>query len=714
MLCACSGEQFKFDEPPQSPESLATRDFSASGLSSRTTGDWESKLEDFQVDEAESTLKEALSLNYEEARALLGRLEYQRGNFDAALQVFQGIDIKGLAPKMINAIVERIQYRKPRSKGEIVPPSVMSMHSVSLLVEAILLKAKSLEELSQYREAAKECGIILDILESALPNGIPEGIGEDCKLEEMFHKALELLPALWTNAGLLDEAIASYRRVLIRPWNLNPQKLAGVQKELASILLYSAVEATLPPQLQLWGLASPQSNIEEAILLLLVLMSKVARGEIKWDGEIMDHLTYALSIVGQFELLAEHVEQALPGIYNRAERWYLLALCYTAAGQNEAALNLLKKVSGCSESKNKPHIPSFLLGAKLCSQDPMHAHEGISFARKVLDLADNHNQHFIGQVHKFLGVCHGNAARISLSDSERVLLHRESLNSLNNAALNRKEDPEVMYSLGLENMLQRNLGVAFENAIVCTEMMAGNSVKGWKLLALVVSAEQRFKDAQTVVEFALDEAGRIDQFELLRLKAILQIAQEQPKQAIETYRILLSLIQAQRDNQAKNPEQSHIFKSEVLAERNLELAAWQDLAHIYTKIGSWSDAKICVDKAKFMEFHSPRSWHVTGMLFEAQSLHKEALVSFSIALSVEPDYVPSIVATAEVLMKLGTQSFSIARSFLMHALRLDPTNHEAWLNLGLISKMEGSLKQAAEFFQAAHELQLSAPIQSFL
>ena len=66
MLCTCSGEQFKFEEPaPKSPESLATRDFSASGLSSRTTGDWDSKFEDAQVDEAESTLKEALSLNYE-------------------------------------------------------------------------------------------------------------------------------------------------------------------------------------------------------------------------------------------------------------------------------------------------------------------------------------------------------------------------------------------------------------------------------------------------------------------------------------------------------------------------------------------------------------------------------------------------------------------------------------------------------------------------
>lgn len=68
MLCACSGEQFKFEEAaPQSPESLATRDFSASGLSStRTgTGGWDSKFEDAQVDEAETTLKEALSLNYE-------------------------------------------------------------------------------------------------------------------------------------------------------------------------------------------------------------------------------------------------------------------------------------------------------------------------------------------------------------------------------------------------------------------------------------------------------------------------------------------------------------------------------------------------------------------------------------------------------------------------------------------------------------------------
>ncbi|KAM3736340.1 hypothetical protein ACB098_10G155500 [Castanea mollissima] len=712
MLCACSGEQFKFEEPPQSPESLATRDFSASGLSSRTV-DWDSKFEDAQVDEVESTLKEALSLNYEEARALLGRLEYQRGNYDAALQVFQGIDIRGLTPRMTRAIFGRTRPRRTRAKADNAAPGMMSMHSVSLLLEAILLKAKSMEELGRYVEAAKECKIILDTVESALPNGMSEGISEDCKLQDMFHKALELLPYLWTKAGFLDEAINAYRRALIKPWNLDPQSLAGVQKNLAATLLYSGVEASLPPQLQVWGPTTPKNNTEEAILLLLILMRKVAFREIKWDPEIMDHLTYALSITGQMELLADHVEQVLPGIYNRAERWYFLALCYSAVGQNETALNLLRKIAGCSEENKKPHFPSFLLGAKLCSQDPNHAHRGINFARKVIDLAADQNEHFISQAHKFLGACYGNAARVSALDSDRILYQQDSLSSLNHAALNGKEDPEVMFSLGLENALQRNLDRAFDYTMMYSDMVAGSSGKGWKLLALVLSAEQRFNDAETMVDFALDEAGMMDQLELLRLKAVLQIAQEQPKQAIETFRILLAMIQGQRELQAKNFDQAKYVVSKELAERKLETTAWQDLASVYTKLGSWPDAEICVDKAKSIEFYSPRCWHTTGMLCEAQSLYKEALVSFSVSLSIEPDHVPSIVSIAEVLMKLGSQQLPIARSLLMNAVRLEPTNHQAWLNLGLVSKMEGSLQQAADYFQAAYELKLSAPVQSF-
>ncbi|KAL7116938.1 hypothetical protein ACP275_03G038400 [Erythranthe tilingii] len=685
MLCACSGEQFKTEEaaaaaPPHSPaESLATRDFSVSGLSS--TIDWESKLEDAQVDEAESTLKEALSLNYEEARALLGRLEYQKGNYDAALQVFQGIDIKLLSPRMSKAIAEGTRPRKSRSRGRNVKSAAsMSLHSVSLLLEAILLKSKSLAELGRIKESAKECKFILDTVESALPNGTHQNINQDTKLLETFHIALELLPTLWLHAGYLDESVTAYRRALVKPWNLHPQRLAKLQKDLASTLLYSGI------------------GIEESILLLFVLMHKILHGEIAWDPQVMDHLTFALSISGQFEYLANHVEQVLPGVYNRVERWYFLALCYSAAGDDRTALNLLKKVSGFSENNKKTHLPSFLLGAKLCSQDPNESKEGINFARGVINASSGKNeQHMLSQAHKFLGLCYGNLARISVSDFERVRLHRESIDSLSRTC----KDPEIIFCLGMENAVQRNLTLAFDRAMAYSKTSGGSSVKGWKLLALVASAEQRLKDAEAIVDVALDETGNIDQLELLRLKAIVQIAQEQPKRAIETYRILLSLVQGNTNEV-------------IVGERRLELEAWLDLAGLYSEHELWVDSDICIKKARSVQFYSPRSWHTTGRLFEAQEQYKVAIVAFSVSLSIDSDYVPSIISTAETLMKMGNKkSIPIAKSFLMNAVRLEPTNHDAWFNLGKIYKIEGLLEQAADSFQAAHELKLSAPVQSF-
>ncbi|CAM8973079.1 unnamed protein product [Rhodiola kirilowii] len=228
--------------------------------------------------------------------------------------------------------------------------------------------------------------------------------------------------------------------------------------------------------------------------------------------------------------------------------------------------------------------------------------------------------------------------------------------------------------------------------------MGGTSGRGWKLLALVVSAEQRFRDAETIVELALEETERLDQLELLRLKAVLQVAQQQPKQAIDTYRLLLALIEAHKEPQAK------MFNFEP----------WQDLAGIYTELKSWTNAEICANQAKSNDFYSPRSWHATGLLLKAQSRFKEALVAFSVSLSIEPDYVPSILSSAEILINYNNQCMPVAKSLLMNALRLEPTNYEAWLNLGLVAKMEGSIQQAADFFQAAYELKMTAPVESFV
>lgn len=711
MLCACSGERERlhFDEMPQSPDSLATRDFSVNGLSLRT-GDLDSKIDiSHQVDDVESALKEGLSLNYEEARALLGRLEYQRRNFEGALQVFQGIDVPALRPRMIKAIAERIKPRKVHSKVEILLVNQMSWHSVSLLLEAIFLKSKSLEELGRLEDAAAECKTILDIVESAWSNGVPVGIGDECKLKQMLHKALHLLPRLWEQAGVIEEAISAYRRALSKSWDLCPQSCATLQKDLAVTLLYGGSEVTLPSNLQHYGSRSPENNIEEAILLLFILFEKVTSKKICWDPEIMDHLTFALSISKQYQSLAGYVEQILPGINTRRERWYLLALCYSASGLEISALNLLRKALGRSEN-NKDHFPSLILGAKLCHRIPALDDECLDFARKAIRCCsiEQHYHHLIGVASHLLGSCYRHCAKSSKSDPERLKFEKKSLDSLQSAESIEKNDPEVIYSIALEHAMQRNLNLARDYAIRYLDMMAGASVSGWRLLALVVSAEQNLEEAEAIVDLSIDESGKVEQMELLRLKAVLQVEQEEFKGAVETYRFLLSMIQARRD------KQSWCTNCEIESEQRLEMETWLDLSHVYTKLGLWADSNTCLNRAKSFGYFSPRTWHETGCLYKAQSLHKEALVAFSVSLSIDSDYVPSMVSAAAVLMTLGDRSLPAARSFLMNALRIDPTNHEAWMNLGFVSRMEGLLIKAVDCFQAAHELRLSSPVMNFM
>ncbi|KAK6141501.1 hypothetical protein DH2020_024760 [Rehmannia glutinosa] len=308
MQCLCSGEQSHRNEMVPSSESLATKDYSASVYSSRP-GETERKPDTGNIEEAETSLRESGCLNYEEARALLGRYEYQKGNVEAALHVFEGIDIAAVTPKMKITLSKIGETRKRHSHNYETPP--MSVHAVSLLFEAIFLKAKSLQALGRYKEAAQSCSVILEIVESSLPAGLPENFGADCKLQETLNKAVEVLPELWKLADSPREAILSYRRALLHHWNLDAHTTAKIQKEFAIFLLYSGAEA-IPPNLrsQMDSAFVPKNNIEEAILLLIILLRKVTLKRIEWDPSILDHLSYALSISGGLRALANQVKSS--------------------------------------------------------------------------------------------------------------------------------------------------------------------------------------------------------------------------------------------------------------------------------------------------------------------------------------------------------------------------------------------------------------------
>lgn len=75
-------------------------------------------------------------------------MEYQRGNVEGALRVFDGIDLHAAIQRLQPSFSEKPSAKKGRSRTE--SPSSVSQHAASLVLEAIYLKAKSLQKLGRF------------------------------------------------------------------------------------------------------------------------------------------------------------------------------------------------------------------------------------------------------------------------------------------------------------------------------------------------------------------------------------------------------------------------------------------------------------------------------------------------------------------------------------------------------------------------------------
>ena len=395
-----------------------------------------------------------------------------------------------------------------------------------------------------YAEAANECKRVLDAVEKIFYQGIPD-VQVDNKLQEIVSHAVELLPELWKQAGCYPEAICAYRHALLSQWNLDNDCCARIQKAFAVFLLYSGVEAS-PPSLavQIEGSYVPKNNLEEAILLLMILLRKFCLGKTKWDPSVMEHLTFALSACGQTSVLAKQLEELIPGVYHRIDRWNSLALCLSAAGQNKTALSLLRKSLHKHERPND--IISLLLAARICSEDPHLAAEGAGYAQRAINNAQSLDGHLKGVGLRMLGLCLGKQAKVASSDYERSRLQAKALQSLEEAVRLEQNNSDLIFELAVQYAEHRNLAAALRYAKQFFDETGGSVLKGWRLLALVLSAQKRFSEAEVVTDAALDETAKWEQGPLLRLKAELKISQSRPMDAIETYRYLLALVQAQR------------------------------------------------------------------------------------------------------------------------------------------------------------------------
>ncbi|KAF8780537.1 hypothetical protein HU200_001670 [Digitaria exilis] len=708
MQCLCSKDQMnRMDRAVQLSENIDIKD----GLNSRYSSPnfvAQKHVNNAGMEEAELSLQRVGSLNYEEARALLGRVEYQRGHIEEALRVFDGIKVYALIPEMKISIARKVSQQKP---GPYASSPALPFHAVTVLMETIYLKSLALHDLGRFEEAARQCSTILDIVESAVPEGLPSNLGNDCNLNETICRAVELLPDLWKLGGFPLETISSYRRALVTNWNLDAKTIAKIQKEFAIFLLYSGCEAS-PPKLrcQLDGLFVPQNNLEEAILLLLILLMKFNLRRIERDPTVMHHLTFALSVSGQLKPLARQFEALLPGVLDNREWLYSVALCYLAADDDLTALNLLRRVLKSGEDSNC--LKELLLASKICGESGAHVGEGVLYARRALANQHGGCDQMEAVAGILLGISLSNQARYATTDIERASQQHEALEVLGNAGKKmHSRDFGTIYRLSLENAVQRKLDTAARYAKKLLKLEAGSELKTWLLIARILSAQKRFEDAECIVNAALDQAGKWSQGDLLQTKAKIQIAQGQFRKAIETYTQVLALIQLRMKSFGAGISVLQGTKTD----KSLEMKTWYDLALLYLRMSQWKDAELCISKIKVISPCSPLASHATGKLFEAKGFAKEALRAYSTALDLEPKHVPSLISSATVLRQLCQKPLPAVRCFLTDALHVDRTNHVAWFNLGLLYEDEGdsAATEAAECFKAAAVLEETAPAESF-
>lgn len=682
---------------------LSVGEVRVNGLCMKTT-EVEAKLDEGNIEEAESSLREGLSLNFEEARALLGRLEYQRGNVEGALRVFDGIDLQAAIQRLQPSFSERLHPRKGRSRIESL--ITVSQHAAGLVLEAIYLKAKSLQKLGRLTEAAHECKSVLDAVERIFHHGIPN-VQVDSKLQETVSQAVELFPELWKQAGCYHEAMSAYRRALLSQWNLDNDCCARIQKGFAVFLLYSGVEAA-PPSLavQMDGSYVPRNNLEEAILLLMILMKKIYLGKTKWDPSVMEHLTFALSLCSQTSVLAKQLEEVMPGVFHRVDRWITLALCYSGAGQNSTSLNLLRK--SLHKHERPDDLMALLLAAKICSEDSLLAAEGVGYAQRAISNTQGTNHHFKGVCLRMLGLCLAKQSKASLSDAERARLQSEALKKLNEAVPFERDNLDLIFELGVQYAEHRNLNVALRYAKRFIDATGGSISKGWRLLVMILSAQQRFSEAEAVTDAALNVTAKWEQGPLLRLKAKLKISESLPMDAIETFCSLLALAQAQRKSLGPRPSVHQVDDDRVN-----EFEVWYGVATLYSSLSHWRDAEICLGKARELKEYSVELLHAEGVKFEGHGQIQEALAAYINALLLDPGYVPCKILIGALLLKMGSKAFPVVRSLLSDALRIEPTNRMAWYYLGMAHRDDGRIADATDCFQAASILEESDPIESF-
>jgi len=285
------------------------------------------------------------------------------------------------------------------------------------------------------------------------------------------------------------------------------------------------------------------------------------------------------------------------------------------------------------------------------------------------------------------------------------------------------------------------------------------SSSAWNLLALLLSANKQYKLAFTACSHALRDDPLSSS--LLITKANLELALNEPAKALQTYRLACSIYASKLQHEPQDPESSeahpqHSFTADSLSfdassvdtgrrhKRNVSVELsdhsysqaeessriivtadvvrqktklWLSAAEAFIQAGQFLDAMECLQEAKALDSTNADIFYQEGYMMEMQELHDDALVQYQKALVVEGEHINTNIRMAVFAWEQNKDPV-LAENILGSVLRLDPSCHQAWFQMGQVMKQMAASKpaleaKAAECFTHAIELEATAPVLPF-
>ncbi|XP_078001165.1 tetratricopeptide repeat protein 7B-like isoform X2 [Glandiceps talaboti] len=752
----------------------------------------------------------------QEARLLLGKLYFALGDYEECLNYYgkAGLDdltVESMSNRMLRMIAEAFALKGMAL--EKTPSKTSSKIKLVQLEEQIVTCYEKSGDIALLYLQESEKGRSSVVSTSSSGSGYTSM--QQPYIGPILETAIQRAPLLHIQMGDVDRGINRFRLVLRAVESRATQNMRMIlSRQLAEVLLRGVCEssynAPAPPApapgsdktgslsrpgaggaigtaIKVAGMKSanlalrpkqyigehlfvPKEETEETLLLLLISESLATKEAILSRSEehtesrihsihnvcaVHDLLTIALVRRAQYEMLAETFDRSMRFSFEEFHLWMQFALSLICAGKYDRALLVLTE---CNRLDPQNDLVA-LHAAKLCFNYLQKYSEGIEWAKKVIELGEDGP--FTHKGYQALGIGCSLKANEAMLLSDRQEFQKNALKAFNRAHELDVNNHEHLFFIGLQLALTRQISDAISYVKQALKLR-GNHLESLHLLALLLSAQKKYKESLNVLEIALSEYP--DNLSLMFTKVKLEDLVYDSEEALITCKHMLELwkkvhetvlskessrgtgllervtsdkrslaqihlvdfsdrdsgslhnsLAASRVEQAlsevassiisysprQGPQQAWLTQAQI----------WLSIAEIYLSMNKPGEASACVHEASTI---FPLSHHVMFMralIHENKHEFVEAKKYYDNAVAINPGHIRSLQHLGMVLHYMG--NIVLAEKVLREAVNIDPTAHQSWNSLGKVLESQGEFEAASDCLYTAVELESTSPIVPF-